>query len=479
MRGDFTRYNGDPRRDLTRVMMQQGRLQLDADWNEQVEIFWGFLRGLASDLIGPHGGPEEDCGFRILAEGDFPLTEKGSPSREEQDELRGLLTGEGDFLIGPGRYYVNGMPCSSSSYISYAAQAGPSDVPLQKKNKDSFLIYLDAWEISRTEIEEESIREVALLGIDTSTRAKLVWRVGILNLADRGKNPTCGKVKELWQTIVEEWQPRNRGIFRARAAEASEGPSTEPGTLSPDARYRGATNQLYRVEVHQGGTLGSGDSPTFKYSRENASVVFPIQHINGKVVTLGRFGRDARLGLQVGDWVEIVDDDYELQRRAEPLLRVEQIAPGKRHVTLSDNPGSTVGQDRNKHPLLRRWDHKEGDPRKGGLELKQGAATIKEGDRDGFWLNLENGVQIQFSKADPSNSYRTGDYWIIPARVATGNVVWPHHKGELEWRGPQGVHHYYAPLAIVSFNSNGVLVTESDCRLRFKLPTHYGENLEP
>jgi hypothetical protein len=33
------------------------------------------------------------------------------------------------------------------------------------------------------------------------------------------------------------------------------------------------------------------------------------------------------------------------------------------------------------------------------------------------WLDLEDGVQIQFSDG---GEYLTGDYWLIPARVATG-----------------------------------------------------------
>ena len=479
MRGDFTRYKHDPRKQFTRVMMQQGRPQVDADWNEQVDIFWGFLRGLASDLIGPHGGPEDNCGFKILAEGDFPLTEKGAPSQEDQEMLKGMLTGEGDFLIGPGRYYVSGMPCTNAGYVCFAAMAGPGEFVMQKKNKVPCLIYLDAWEVHRTDIEEESIREVALLGTDTSTRAKLVWKVGVQELTEYGKNPSCGLVKEHWQTIVENWQPKNRGCLRARATEHSDGIGTEPGTLSPESRYRGPTNQLYRVEIHQGGSCNADGGPTFKFSRENGSVIFPVRHVNGTVVTLGRLGRDARSGLQVGDWVEIVDDDYELQRRAEPLLRVEQVVPGKLQVTLSDLPKSTVGQDQSKHPLLRRWDHKADDARRGGLELQQGAAMIKEGEHGSFWLNLENGIQIQFEKADPPGSYITRDFWTIPARVATGNVEWPHHGDEPEALGSQGVQHFYAPLAIVSFNSKGVLGTESDCRLRFKLPTHYGESTEP
>jgi hypothetical protein len=57
MKGDFTRDTFDPIQQFSRVLMQQGRVQLDADWNEQVAIFWHYLRSLTTDLVGPHWGP--------------------------------------------------------------------------------------------------------------------------------------------------------------------------------------------------------------------------------------------------------------------------------------------------------------------------------------------------------------------------------------------------------------------------------------
>ena len=44
--------------------MQQGRVQLDADWNEQADILLHYLRTLAADLIGPFGGPQGRPGLR-------------------------------------------------------------------------------------------------------------------------------------------------------------------------------------------------------------------------------------------------------------------------------------------------------------------------------------------------------------------------------------------------------------------------------
>ena len=209
-------------------------------------------------------------------------------------------------------------------------------------------------------------------------------------------------------------------------------------------------------------------------------MIFPIRSMaitaDTTTVTLEHLGRDSRFSLQEGDWVEIVDDDYVLQGRAEPLLKVTVVDRDKIRVTLESTPGGEVGQDLTKHPLLRRWDHKgwdhkAGDPSKGGLELHDGAAIIKEGTDDNAWLNLEDGVQICFKPVPPNNGneekhlYRTADYWLIPARTATGDVEWPQLKDD----GPQavppdGVEYHYAPLAIISIKGDGKVSVDDDCR---------------
>src|SRR4029077_10931314 len=192
-------------------------------------------------------------------------------------------------------------------------------------------------------------------------------------------------------------------------------------------QYRGTENRLYRVEIHDPGPIG--DKPTFKWSRDNGTVIFPIVSIDTasypekSIVTLGDPPRDSHAELAPGDMVEIVDDDYVLQNRAEPLLQVESVDAGGTLVTLQGVPATKVGQYKHKHPLLRRWDQKAGNPKKGGLEMRNGAALIREGVADADWLMLEDGVQIQFVKTDPPSHFSTGDYWLIPARTATGDVL--------------------------------------------------------
>jgi hypothetical protein len=259
--------------------------------------------------------------------------------------------------------------------------------------------------------------------------------------------------------------------------------------VSPTSRYRGPENQLYRVEIHSG-SFDSGGNPlkaTFKWSRENGAVVFPIVSGGGiNVVTLETLGRDDRFGLAEGDWVEVQDDNSVLQNQATSLLQVQSIDRVAMQVFLKGTPDTTVGSDPAKHPLLRRWDQKAGDPAENGLTLSSAdnAALIAE---DGSWLALENGIQIQFLPADDvtnPNTYRTGDYWLIPARTATGKVEWPtvtpkdsqgnpvkHANGHPVVvpvaLPPHGVLHHYAPLALITFDGTSVTF-QNECRSQFQ-----------
>jgi N-acetylneuraminic acid mutarotase len=65
MKGDFSRLPLDPAASITGVWMQQGRVQLDADWNEQVALSAERARALAHDAMGGSGAPARDPGFQV------------------------------------------------------------------------------------------------------------------------------------------------------------------------------------------------------------------------------------------------------------------------------------------------------------------------------------------------------------------------------------------------------------------------------
>ena len=470
MKGDFTRDSFSPGHGFTRVLAQQGRVQLDADWNEQVAILWDYMRATVVDLIGPHAGPHGHCGFGILGPADLAREVPGM-DKEEREKLRKLLKDGGDFLIGSGNYYVEGFLCRNDlTPFAYSSQPYlPNCAPLKVDNA-AHLVYLDVWERHLTQLEDARIGEVALEGADTTTRAKLIWQVRTLELHE--KHRTCKALAENWDDLLYEFRAKHRAYLRAMARLPAAEESDEAALAGPLAQYRGTENRLYRVEIHDPGSIG--DKPTFKWSRDNGTVVFPITSVDSQstpgktLVTLGESARDGRGAVTAGDLVEIVDDVYVLQNRAEPLLSVASVDEGGTVVTLQGTPASNVGQDPTQHPLLRRWDQKAGNPQHGGSELRNGAAVIREGVGDMNWMILEDGVQVQFVKTDPPSHFSTGDYWLIPARTATGDVVWPQSKDKPASLRPHGPHHYFAPLAIVEFGNEGRLKLVGDCRTKVK-----------
>jgi hypothetical protein len=474
MIGDITRDSFDPYLHYSRVVMQQGRVQLDADWNEQVAITERYLRTLTADLIGPFGGPKDDCGFAVGTERAVltGMTGKyGLPLDQARMDEIGKRLDSGDFLIGPGRYYVDGHLVENDVPVTYGEQAGypfDDETTLEKvRGASSFLIYLDVWERPVTGVENPALVEVALGGADTAIRAQLVWQVKVL----RGATAmSCSST-----AMLERTRPP---FLRARASQPVQQP--DACVIDPAARYRGAENQLYRVEIHRGGPArpagATTGGATFKWSRENGSVVFPVLDLaedtgkNETTAELRTLGRDRRLGLASENWVEIVDDGYMLRGASEPLHVVERIdRDGLTAVLYGLGPAST-GHDTALHPLLRRWDHDASDP---GTS-DQGALLVTEAaDAAHGWIELEDGVQVQFPVfAGEPNEYRTGDYWLIPARTATGDVIWPRRQvgDQVEWeaRPPNGVEHHYAPLAVASVDGNGSWTFVSpDCRKRF------------
>ncbi len=442
MKGDFTRNTFAPDKHFLRVLMQQGRVQLDSDWNEQASILLHYMQTLASDLIGPYAGPAgENAGFAISNEG----------------------SGEGDFTIGKGRYYVNGILCENEQDMSYVAQP---DYPLPsniESGDGDYMVYLDVWERHISFVEDDDIREKALNGVDTATRSKVVWQVKTRPLENQyaychqGASVLTDNVLVVSQICMSA---------RVKPGQTSD----DPCLTAPEAQYRGAENQLYRVEIHTGNLDEGGqvqaNIPTFKFSRENGSVIFPVKDLSydagskTSIVELEHLGRDNGLGICEGNWVELVDDAAILQNRTMPLLQVLEIDAIERKVTLSG--GKDFAIDINQHALLRRWDQKnENDI------IEEGVITITDG-----WIKLEDGIEVKFNiKQD--GRVRPGDYWLIPARVATGDVEWPpltDDNGDVrvpKALPPMGIEHHYAPLAIINV-SNSTVSLSSDCRCSFK-----------
>lgn len=410
MKGDFTRDTFLAVNHFSQVLQQQGRAQLDADFNEQISILLHYLRSLTVDLIGPYAGPQSG-GFEI--------------NKIQIDNNR-------DFVIKRGHYYVDGLLCENEDDVYYTQQK-PDLEDIDFSNKQ-YLVYLDVWERYITSLQDDRIREKALNGLDTAARAKIVWQVKVHDLSDQGVIGDLGSNHDTWLKMIDRlWQPDKRGQIQARC-QITQGAYDKGDCLSvPNVGYHGLENQLYRVEIHNGGLPAQA---TYKWSRDNGSVTFPISAISGKIITLDRGSLSGRFSLEPGQWVEIVTDQTELLQKPGILLCIDIVDVSEDKVTVRANERDVPNISDNDHSLLRRWDHAT-------------IANLPEGIpiSEGRWQDLEQGIQINFEKG--ADRYRSGDYWLIPARVATGDIEWLEKDGLPLAMQPHGIDHHYAPLALI------------------------------
>jgi hypothetical protein len=505
MTADLSRVTFDPAKRFSGVVYQQGRVVLDADLNEEHEIESYLAEVTASDVIGPFGAPKASAG------GGFQIS----------------VTPDGaNLVISPGRFYVDGILCeltptevpieatddktmtvaiwhldghdfeagqrveillpghtsgdvhlvrvadASTRTITLSVGLGSTPGPGSRLRRvttydaqpDSFAVladltaagagryrvYLDVWERVITQIEDDSVRESALGGVDTAARTKIVWQVR----AELAGNVSQGDCATLF---AGQWEPA--APTGTLLAEVDPGSAGGPCVLPPASGFTGLQNQLYRVQARvdksDGTLIGNSGDPdvSFLYQRDNASVEVQVESF-GQTTTVSSLGKDDLLGLANNQTVEALDDYLELAGKPGELFTIT-VNEEQKQVTFDRVPQYML--DLSAHPKLRRWD---------------GQGAIQPPTTSQPWAPLEKGLQVQFA----GDTYRNGDYWLIPARTATsadvGTIDWPlDDAGQPLAKESDGIRHYYAPLALVDFNGGKFLPATGslalDCRAVF------------
>jgi cytoskeletal protein CcmA (bactofilin family)/uncharacterized coiled-coil protein SlyX len=412
MKGDFTRSTFQPKKNYTGVRMQQGRLQLDADWNEQVDILAYLNQIQLQDIIGVSGVPETNGGFEI---------------KTKDDEL----------TISPGHIYVNGILCvmekkSKEELFTYNTQPDypktiQAEADLQDKlQPGSYIVYLDIWQRHITAIEDPEIREIALVNVpDTATRIKTVCQVKLILESD-------------WEQFKKDHEPRNSDQKPTLTAQVESIPGLK------------LDNHLYLIEIHKASS--KNQLATFKWSRDNGSIASAIKIIKEDIDTIiiQNFGRDDLQSFAAGQWVEVTDEVHELQNQPGTLVRLKATTSGRQ---LIFDPDTVEGEPiTNKNfavkPKVRRWDN----------NTDQATIAI---DGDG-WIPLESGIEVKFEE---HASYQPGDYWQLPVRA-------DQKIDEISWSGQQQVAeevtHYYCELATVQFTDTKKFQDVKDRRPKFQ-----------
>jgi hypothetical protein len=433
MPGDYSRFSFDRRDRFAGVRMQQGRVQLDSDWNEQLDILAERTRLLTLDSGGTVWVP-----WAVTPDAFLVGMPGGAPV---------------DFTLGEGRLYVDGrlaeiFPGEAVTYLNQPFWPEPDPY----NPAADAIVYLDLWEREVTWVEDPGLLDVALGGVDTTTRVQQVWQVKIA-VPPAGAGATCG-------TDLDAMFPPSAGRLTTSAV-APPAPD-DPCILPPNAGYRGIENRLYRVEIQVGGPLGTA---MFKWSRDDGSIVSQVGAIavagGQSRITVNRIGRDKTLRFRIGDWVTLTDDHRELHGEAGQMARIVDIDEAARVITLDRAVptagrafGATAADLVARHTRLQRWDE---------------SAPLNALDGDGLMITaagpieLEDGVLVSFSADPAAGDFHIGDYWVFAARTADASVE------ALNQAPPRGIIHHYAQIAAIPAGG-----APSDCRPKPPVGTEKG-----
>jgi Family of unknown function (DUF6519) len=160
MGADFSKVRLDPLRDFAGVELEQGRVLLDADVNELMDIVDRRIRALASDTLG-----------------------RATVSSTTPDAFK-ITAASGTLQVGKGRLYVDGLlaenhgdpakrvfddllgEASLAGPVRYDAQPYlPNAPPLPTNGRR--LVYLEVWNREVTHLEQPDLVESAV-GIEDS-----------------------------------------------------------------------------------------------------------------------------------------------------------------------------------------------------------------------------------------------------------------------------------------------------------------------
>lgn len=468
---DASRFTFDAWNDYFGVVMQQGRVQLDSDWNEWVAEVMRRLQAGTVDILGTAAVPQATTpnGFLI------------TPSNNGTNNV---------LTIGRGRIYVDGLLAENHGLptpsplrwvdgsgteppppvLSWSATlgelTGTGDTPYTQQpyypsppqlptDAGPHVVYLDVWQRELTHLQQPDLIEKAV-GVDTAERLQTIWQVKVL--ADTGAGTTCAT--DLNGLLAAAGIHPSAAQLTTDVATVAQ--PTDPCQVPTSSGYKGLENQLYRVEIHQSSAAAGGAS--FKWSRDNATVATRVTQITAPdTLIVQSVGKDDVLRFDPLDWIEITDDVQELAGLPGEIYQIKKIDDATLTITLetplansTDYPVDSNGNtDPARRTRIRRWDQSGKILDSNGnihwdldnpANDKAPAGTIPLPPA-GTALVLENGITVSFSLDPGINGgiYASCDYWAFAARTADGTVE------KLTLAPPRGIHHHYTQLAVVTF----------------------------
>jgi hypothetical protein len=430
MTSDITRNTFDARRTYRAVVMQQGRVTIDADMNEAQTIHSEALRETTRDVVGVVGTPDD--GYRVTVI-------------------------DSDFSIGAGTMYVDGLRLTLENDIRYGAQkqfewydsaADPDWIdPGQLGAASSEAVRLHLREYNVSAVEDTTLREVALGGPDTAQRKRIVQHIVRLPAAGDDCGTAFENTVKLLSARGITFDPatmRLMGDARLRVGFTSL--DTDPDPCDPEAQggYLGSENQHIRVAV-SGYDAGTG-TVRIAWGYDNASYLYRAIR-NGTVLTLAAQPVDAYHQPRANQAVEVLlpavdlgNGDYIAAYRGEFRHLATAYQPDAMTIQLD----ATLPAQYDDQPVLlvRVWEEEfEVQP---DTEVQLGTTGLT--------------VRIRTE----GDGYPLGAYWSFAVRPIEPTRIYPQRYVDA-FQAPEGPREWTIPLAVVHRSDNGQAVVE-DCR---------------
>jgi hypothetical protein len=304
MPSDRARVTYDPTRKWRGLIAQQGRVTVEADWNEATAIDLERDRQLTIDFVGPVGTPSTPSpGYVVTA-----IPQTGGPTGSTP----------GDLTIGSGTLYVGGERVDLAAPVTYSTQPEWLDSstsvlwvpPGPQAGGVTELVYLLASEQEISAVEDPSLADVALGGPDTMQRLRIVQRfvrqTVTPRLAGDGLRPLIAieepvipvharlpirfLTQPIWWTELIAAAPAgafsgvtldsstmtlvSTAALQVSFQPASGSNGNGPAQLDAGTGYLGAENQLIRVMVASAAT---GAAPQLVWGFDDASFLYRVQ----------------------------------------------------------------------------------------------------------------------------------------------------------------------------------------------------------
>jgi hypothetical protein len=464
MASDRARVSFDPSRKWRGLVAQQGRVTVEADWNEAAAIQALSDRLIALDVIGPLGTPHS--GYAVTAGG------SGSPPGGSPPS-----GGPGPLTVGTGTVYVGGTRLDLDQEVELdgtlqpdwldqstdtlwvapepAVPSPPSSPPVSANE----LVYLLAVEQEVSALEVPELADVALGGPDTMQRLRILQRF----VRWPTNSPDCtgawAEVQAAWQTTGLDFDSATMLLGSAAQLEVSFDPvPPNAGPCEPAATggYLGPENQMIRVQVAS--VDPATGVPTIMWGFDNATFLYELQSIApvpggpGVVLTLTQNPIDSYHYPQADQAVELLRDAAALSPTDDGNGPFEYIASGSGFVTtvttaynpslmtltVADQPPADyLSASATPAPYLRVWQGTAEAPAGTAVELETASATT--------------GIQVTLTS---SGGFHPGDFWRFAVRPSVANLIYPARMAASP-QPPDGPHVWACPVAFVAWPASG------------------------